>query len=108
MKCEIAGRMRRCTLICDMGYPASERRSMSDRSNLYSSFPMELSIERASGENRQAMLLKYAMSVTYRTWPWLAAVVEGRLCISGVELMRMLFGLVVNITERTYHPTQGR
>ena len=48
MKWEIVGRIRRCTLICDIGYPASERRSMSDRSNLYSSFPMELSIESAS------------------------------------------------------------
>ena len=65
MKCEIVGRIRRCTLICDIGYPASDRRSISDRSNLYSSFPMELSIERAGSEKRGQIPIPSFVLVTH-------------------------------------------
>ena len=43
----IHNEVRNCGLICDIGYSVSERRSMSDLSNLYSSFPMVLSIDKA-------------------------------------------------------------
>jgi hypothetical protein len=48
MKWDIMGRILRCTLSCDMLIPASESRSMSERSNLYSFLPGALSIDKAS------------------------------------------------------------
>ena len=42
-------RIRRCTLICDIFVPPSESRSMSDLSNLYSSRPAVLSMDKAFG-----------------------------------------------------------
>lgn len=41
------GRIRRCTLIWDMTILLSESLSMSERSNLYSSLPDVLSMDKA-------------------------------------------------------------
>lgn len=48
-KWEIVGRIRRYTLIWDMVIPISESLSMSERSNIKSSLPDELSMDRAFG-----------------------------------------------------------
>lgn len=48
---EIVGRMRRWTLICDMGNPLSARRSIRERSNLYNSLPRSLSMDKATEQN---------------------------------------------------------
>jgi len=47
IKCEISGRILRWTFICDIGNWASESRSISERSNLYNSFPIALSTDKA-------------------------------------------------------------
>lgn len=47
MKCEIVGLIRLCILICDIGRPLVESRSINDLSNLKSLLPCSLSTERA-------------------------------------------------------------
>ena len=63
MKCEMVERIRRCTLICDIGYPESDSRSISDRSNLYRSFPILLSMDRADQGIGEHILSRKMLSV---------------------------------------------
>jgi len=48
---EIVGRMRRWTLIWDIGKPLSASRSIRERSNLNRSLPRSLSMDKATQEN---------------------------------------------------------
>ena len=46
IRLEISGRILLWTLICDIGNPDDDRRSIKDMSNLYSLLPLGLSMER--------------------------------------------------------------